>query len=96
MGEKARFWHDKWLDGMAPISVAPNLFKKACFKKRTVAKELCNNSWISAARHISTRQELIEFVKLWSHLKNVRLDNLSFFIKKNTLFVSKFLSPLIF
>jgi hypothetical protein len=28
---------------------------------------------MSAARHISTRQELLEFVRLWSLLKNVRL-----------------------
>jgi hypothetical protein len=27
----------------------------------------------SAARHISTQQELLEFVKLWSMLKNVSL-----------------------
>jgi hypothetical protein len=38
-----------------------------------VAKELQNNNWMSVARHISTRQELLEFVKLWSLLKNVRL-----------------------
>jgi hypothetical protein len=27
------------------------------------------------AHHISTRQELLEFVKLWSMLKSVRLTN---------------------
>jgi hypothetical protein len=27
-GEKATLWHDKWIDGIAPISVAPSLFKK--------------------------------------------------------------------
>jgi hypothetical protein len=69
-GEKAVFWHDKWMDRVAPISVAPNLFKKARFKKRTVAIELRNNNWMYAARHISTH---LEFVKLWSLLKNVRV-----------------------
>jgi hypothetical protein len=67
------FWHDKWMDGVSPVCIAPNLFKKAHFKQRSVAKELQNNNWMSVARHISTRQELLEFVKLWSLLKNVWL-----------------------
>jgi hypothetical protein len=61
------------MDGVAPVCVAPNLFKKAHFKQRSMAKELQNNNWMSAACHISNRQELLEFVKLWSLLKNVRL-----------------------
>jgi hypothetical protein len=72
-GEKAMFWHDKWLDGVAPISIAPSLYKKAHFKRRTIAKELTNKNWMRLASHISTRQELIEFVKLWSVLKSVQL-----------------------
>jgi hypothetical protein len=56
------FWHDKWIDGIAPITIAPNLYKKACFKKRTVAIEIRNNNWMNAARHISTHHELLEFV----------------------------------
>jgi hypothetical protein len=43
-GKKVIFLHDKWLEGMAPIDVAPNLYKKAHFKKRTVAKELWNKN----------------------------------------------------
>jgi hypothetical protein len=44
MAKKLIFLHDKWLEGMAPIDVAPNLYKKAHFKKRTVAKELWNKN----------------------------------------------------
>jgi hypothetical protein len=61
------------MDGVAPVCIAPNLFKKVHFKGRSVAKELQNNNWMSTACHISTRHELLEFVKLWSLLKNVRL-----------------------
>jgi hypothetical protein len=61
------------MDGVTPVCIAPNLFKKVHFKRRSVAKELQNNNWMSAACHISTRHELLEFVKLWSLLKNVRL-----------------------
>jgi hypothetical protein len=58
---------------VAPISIAPNLLKMAHFERRSMAKELWNNNWMSTASHISTRQELLEFVKLWSLLKNVHL-----------------------
>jgi hypothetical protein len=62
-GKKASFWQDKWLDGNAPKEIAPNLFKLARFKNRTMAKELENNNWIHAARHLSTREEFLEYVK---------------------------------
>jgi hypothetical protein len=63
-GEKALFWHDRWLDGTSPKEIAPNLFKLAHFKNRSVAKELVNRNWIKSVRHISTTQELSEYIKL--------------------------------
>jgi hypothetical protein len=39
------FWHDKWLQGIAPKDFVPNLFKLTHFKKKTVQKELQN--WIN-------------------------------------------------
>jgi hypothetical protein len=47
-GKKTIFWHDKWLNGAVPIDIALNLFKKAHFKKRTIARELWNKSWMCA------------------------------------------------
>jgi hypothetical protein len=41
------FWHDKWLQGIAPKDFVPNLFKLTHFKKRTVQKELQNRNWIN-------------------------------------------------
>jgi hypothetical protein len=55
--------------------VTPNLYKKAHFKKRRMAKELLNNSWMLAACHISSGQELLEFTEMWSLLKSVSLRN---------------------
>jgi hypothetical protein len=72
-GRKASFWHDKWLNGIILKDQAPNLFKRACFKNRTVAKEHANKNWIVAVCHISSRQELVEFIEIWSLLKNVCL-----------------------
>jgi hypothetical protein len=69
----AIFWHDKWLNGSTPIDIALNLYKLPCFKSRMVARELRNKSWMGAARHISSREELVEFIKLWSLIKNIKL-----------------------
>jgi hypothetical protein len=41
---KAIFWHDKWLDGVAPIDIALNLYKKAHVKRKIVARELLNKN----------------------------------------------------
>jgi hypothetical protein len=54
--------------------MAPNLYNMAYFKWRTVAKELLNNNWIYAIHHISTTQELLEFINMWVVLKNIRLS----------------------
>jgi hypothetical protein len=32
-GKKSMFWHDRWLQGLAPKDIAPNLFCLAHFKK---------------------------------------------------------------
>jgi hypothetical protein len=70
---KAIFWHDKWLHGSVPIDIAPNLYKLARFKSRSVARELRNKSWMGVARHISSREELVKFIKLWSLIKSINL-----------------------
>jgi hypothetical protein len=67
-------WHDKWLNGVAPIDIAPNLYEKAHFKKRMVVRELLNKSWMYAACHISSREDLLEFINLWALVKNVNLS----------------------
>jgi hypothetical protein len=51
-GKKTIFWQDGWIDGMVLMDLAPNLYKKVHFKKRTAARELSNKSWMHAARHI--------------------------------------------
>jgi hypothetical protein len=61
---------------MAPMDIVPTLYNKAHFKKRTVAKELLNKSWMRAASHISSREELLEFINLWSLIRNVHLNEL--------------------
>jgi hypothetical protein len=73
-GKNAMFWHDRWLQGQALKDIAPNLFKLAHFKKRTMQKELQNDNWVYAVRHISTEVELREYINLWQFLKGVILN----------------------
>jgi hypothetical protein len=47
---------------MAPMDIAPILYSKAHFKKRMVARELLNESWMQAARHILSMEELLSLL----------------------------------
>jgi hypothetical protein len=72
-GEKALFWHDRWLQGKTPKEIAPNLFKIAHFKNRTVAKELTNKSWIRTVQKITSSHQLWEFENLWMLVRDTNL-----------------------
>jgi hypothetical protein len=71
--KKTQFWHDKWLNGFAPIDLASNLYKLARYKSWTVENQLRNKRLMGAARRINSREQLVEFIKLWSLIKNVNL-----------------------
>jgi hypothetical protein len=73
-GAKARFWHNNWLDGEAPRYLAPNLFRLATKKNRTVNQEHRNNNWIrSLSGHITSATHVEEFVSLWIRIQDVHL-----------------------
>jgi hypothetical protein len=73
-GAKARFWHNNWLDGEAPRYLAPNLFRLATRKNRTVIQELRNNNWIRSLRgRITSATHVEEFVSLWIRIQDVHL-----------------------
>jgi hypothetical protein len=72
-GKNTPFWESRWLGGMSPKDLAPNLCKQACFKYRTVHKELQGFSWIKNLRQISTEELLDEFVLLFILLSEVQL-----------------------
>jgi hypothetical protein len=52
-----------------PKDIAPLLYKLSYFKKITVEKELQNNNWIQAVRRILIREELLQFIDLWTTKK---------------------------
>jgi hypothetical protein len=68
-GRNAIFWHNKWLISLVLKNIAPSLYRKVHFKKRTVAKELLNNSWMLPACHNSSMQEFLEFIEICLFLK---------------------------
>lgn len=41
-GNKAKFWHSRWIGAEAPKVLAPSLFTLVKRKKKSVAKELIN------------------------------------------------------
>jgi hypothetical protein len=70
----AKFWHDNW-SGRGPLSAtAPELFKIASCKNRSVHKELLNDNWIRSVARISTAAQLREFIDVASSLHDIHLD----------------------
>jgi hypothetical protein len=65
------FWEARWVNGVSPKELAPNLFDKGQFKFRTVAKELHNLNWIRNLKEINTKQLMDEFILLFSALNEV-------------------------
>jgi hypothetical protein len=45
-GNKAKFWHDRWLSGQAPKDLAPTLFRLAWNKNISVAEAINNGKWM--------------------------------------------------
>jgi hypothetical protein len=76
-------WKDKWLDGQAPIDIAPDCFKFAWRKNQTVVVALEGRNWMRGLRHINTAVVLRQFVDLWSKLRHINLTQSTDTIKWN-------------
>lgn len=74
-GRNTPFWEARWLNGMKPKELAPNLFLVARYKKRSVAKELHNFNWIRNCQRIDNPQLVEEFTMLFMVLATVTLSN---------------------
>jgi hypothetical protein len=74
-GKSTPFWEARWLRGLAPKELAPNLFLIARFKRRTVQQEQRNNNWIRNLQHISTTEQLVEFTLLFMAISSTELSN---------------------
>ena len=74
-GAVDKFWHCSWLQGRAPIDIAPTLYKLAWRKQRTVQQELQNNNWTHGLWQMTTAQEMAEFIILWELVQGVQLSD---------------------
>jgi hypothetical protein len=72
-GRNTPFWESRWLNGVSPKELAPNLFNQARFKQRTVHKELQQFNWITNIQSIGTEDLLDEFILLFTLLSEVQL-----------------------
>jgi hypothetical protein len=64
-GKMAKFWHDSWLDGMAPRNIAPHLCDLIPRKNNLVARELRGHHWVKTLRsRITSTVWIEEFVSL--------------------------------
>ena len=73
-GATCSFWHDRWLPGGALRLQFPDLFRIATRKCRTVQKELFNRNWIRSLAHITSAEQMAQFVLLWNILQEIALQ----------------------
>jgi hypothetical protein len=67
------FWEIRWIQGAAPKELAPNLFKLARYKNRSVRVELQNLNWIRSLRDLENVEQLEELVMLFMASSRINL-----------------------
>ena len=73
-GMTAHFWTSSWLNGMAPMSIAPKIFEASKKKNRRVQNALTNLNWVAdISVQNFTVEHITEFVNLWGCLQEVTL-----------------------
>ena len=74
-GDTAKFWTSIWLDGEAPVKIAPNLFKLSRLKRLTVEQAMRAGRWMTGLHRITSEIQLREFTALWIKLQGINLSN---------------------
>lgn len=72
-GKKAKFWQSSWLNGMAPMDIAPRLYKLAWRKNKTVHEALQQKNWLRGLWRMQDADTIAELVKLWGLIMQVQL-----------------------
>lgn len=60
-GGKAKFWHDKWIEGQSLKDLTPSLYQLATRKNRTVVQELQDHRWLRPLRRMNSTTQVREF-----------------------------------
>lgn len=74
-GSRAMFWTDRWMEGVAPGEVAPQLFSLAHHKQTTMADALRDGKWMRGLQRLNSAEMLRSFVLLWHQVQQVQLSN---------------------
>jgi hypothetical protein len=69
------FSEARWLQGAAPKDLAPNLYRLARFKHRSVYTELQSLNWIRNLREFHTADLIHEFILLFMAMSEVNLSD---------------------
>lgn len=65
------FWSDRWIDGMAPCSIAPDLFPLARRKKASLRSVMQDGRWMKGLQRLSSTEQLVQFLNMWQSVQNV-------------------------
>jgi hypothetical protein len=74
-GQTARFWTDRWLHGMSPKDLAPQLFKIAIRKNRTVHEALTDGKWLQDLRFALDESHSTELMRLEVLISDIHLTD---------------------
>ncbi|WVZ88969.1 hypothetical protein U9M48_035436 [Paspalum notatum var. saurae] len=74
-GQRAKFWHSSWINGVSPALLFPELFKHSKRKNRTVAEALRDDNWIRDILHDLTVGLLSEYTQLWELVESVHFNH---------------------
>jgi hypothetical protein len=73
-GRKALFWKSSWLNGLAPATLFPPLYRHSKRKNRTVAAALAGNRWIKDICHDLSSDLLTDFFAFWAQIEEQHLN----------------------
>ena len=92
-GRKASFWNCSWLNGRAPRDIAPDLFKLAWRKNRSVKDDITNHQWTRGLWRMNSVEQMTQFVILWDAVQQVefvdRPDEITWRWTSNGAYTSK-------
>lgn len=73
-GERATFWTSRWMQGEAPATLYPTLYKHSKRKNRTVKDAITDSKWIQDVDYDMTVNLISDFISLWDRLQPIILN----------------------
>jgi hypothetical protein len=90
-GRSTAFWEARWLNGISPKEIAPNLYNLARYKRRKVSTEMQSSNRIKNLTGINSQALIQEYILLYLALSTVQLTDHSDEIKWNWTMSGKYI-----